>query len=427
MIRLFRQFVVGQGGMQALQAFNGLLLVWLLPIPDFAVYAVFTAAMGFSSQMIGFGLGPTLSACVGARFENPTIVGRYLRAAFRLRLWTLAIISPVGIGLLIYSGLKTESSTTSLTLLSICLLAANYLRAQTDLFQTPLKMHRKLDRLYRWTIAAELLRLALFALAYFGGVLDVMTAALITVAGLALNTYGAYKEGRVLFCYPADPCAAERRHLLHLTLPTLPNVIFGAFQGQIVIFMAALFGTTTQMAAVGALGRLARILTFLTAANNMILGPEVAKQAPDVFWKRVPIILGIAFGLAGAISVSGFLFPETLVYVLGGKYQELSAVVWLVTLNAGLGYLTNVVGTLRSFRRWIAWWASFATIAAILVAQTIVINLAPLDTLLGILLLDTAASIGRLSMSFFTMATARFKPEWLRSIQSAESVAPTRT
>lgn len=415
MIRLIRQFLVGHSSLQGLQALNGLLLVWWLSIPDFAVYAVFTGAMSFATQMIGFGLGPTLAASVGPRFVDPSVLGRYLRAALTLRLWTLALVSPLGLALLWYSGTKAEAPLSDLVLLAFCLLAANYLSAQTDLYQLPLKQHRKLDRLYRWSAAAELMRLGLVLLAYIAGILDVLAVGLITVAGLSLGLYGAWREGRAFFQLPADSCRAERGELLDLTLPGLPNLIFGALQGQIVIFMAALFGNTAQLAAVGALGRLSRLLGFLNAANNMIVGPAVARQTSAAFWRRVPVLLFLASSLATAISVSGLLFPNALVYVLGGKYQALSTVVWLVTLNAGLSYLVNVVGTLRSFRRWVAWWASFATIAAILLAQVVVILIAPLDTLLGVLLLGTAATSARLLMTFVVMAVARFRPEWLRA------------
>ncbi len=64
--------------LQILQAVNGLLLVWLLSVEDFAVYAVFTAAMGFASHMLGFGIAPTIISLVGMDFQDKEKVGRYL-------------------------------------------------------------------------------------------------------------------------------------------------------------------------------------------------------------------------------------------------------------------------------------------------------------------------------------------------------------
>ena len=45
LLRLGVSFTSGEAMLQVLQAVNGLLLVWLLSVEDFAVYAVFTASM----------------------------------------------------------------------------------------------------------------------------------------------------------------------------------------------------------------------------------------------------------------------------------------------------------------------------------------------------------------------------------------------
>lgn len=70
LLRLGVSFTSGEAMLQVLQAVNGLLLVWLLSVEDFAVYAVFTAAMGFASHMLGFGITPTIISLVGMDFQD---------------------------------------------------------------------------------------------------------------------------------------------------------------------------------------------------------------------------------------------------------------------------------------------------------------------------------------------------------------------
>ncbi|MEM6485473.1 MAG: hypothetical protein AAF662_10885 [Pseudomonadota bacterium] len=421
MIRLIQKFTLGQSGLQALQAANGLILIWWLSIPEFAVYAVFTGAMGFTSQIAGFGLGPALMACVGPRVNEPSVMGRYLYAALRLRLWILTATSPIGVSFLWYTGSKIEITGSQLVFLIACLLAANFFIAQTDLYQSPLQMNRALGRIFRWSWASESSRLLLTGLAYVTGYLSLSIVTFITVAGLAISFYGTRHEGNKLIKTPQFSCQNEQQELLHFTMPRLPNVIFGAFQGQIVILLAALFGSTGQIAAIGALGRLSRLLMFLSAFNQLVLGPGVAKLHPTALWQRVPRILGIAAIISMSIAASGFVFPEALVFILGQSYEDIYTVIWLVTLNAGISYLSGVAYTLVTYRRWIAWWTSLATIGGILAAQTLTIAFAPMDTLTGLLLIGTAATSARLLMFILTMATARYRPGWLRSADIAKS------
>jgi len=407
-------FAVGQGALQCLQVVSGFLLVWLLSVPQFALYAIFTGAMGFSSLMIGFGLAPTVMALVGARMEEKELVGRYLAAAWRLRMWIFLPVTTLGVAFIVYTGARIDCTATSLILLAAALTFSNFVVSQIDLFGVPLRMSGRLSPLYLCASGAELVKLALVSVLWFSGLLGALTAALAAVAGGFANYIALRRFSKNFLVWPSAPPIREQKELWHLISPRLPNMIFGAFQGQITIVVASVFGSTQQIASVGALGRLARAIGFLRAANPMIVGPLLAKTSVGLIWTRITSVLLVAAVIGSAVAVSGWVAPHLLLLVLGPKYQELVDIVWIVTLAAGVGYFASVLATVTSYRRWIAWWASFVTIGLVIVAQIAVAATVDLRTVAGVLLLGIAAEVARVAVLAVVLFVARWRPTWLR-------------
>lgn len=418
LLKLAVSFTSGEAMLQVLQAANGLLMVWLLSVENFAVYAVFTAAMGFASHMLGFGIAPTIISLVGMDFQDKAKVGRYIMAGSSLRLWMLLLVSPLGIGILWFSCLKIGITVISIVLLTGLLVIANYLSSQIDLFCAPLQMLGRVGTLYRCLAVGEVVRILITVLLWSAGLLGVGAAVLASVIVLAISYGSLIMMTRSHFEKPIVSPLKERQQLVDLVLPSIPNALFGAFQGQITIFISAMLGNTQQIAAVGALGRLARLVSFLSAANPMIVGPALAKMGDAVFWRRLPFMLLAAGGISCLIAISGLVFPDILIKIMGSKYHDLVSVVWLVTLGSGLVYFLSVLGTMRTFRRWVAWWASFATILLVLLAQSGVLLFFNMETISGVLMLGIFATLGRIAMVFVLMATAKFRPLWLRSEKS---------
>jgi len=412
---LIRAFAIGQASTQVLQAVNGLLLVWLLAIDQFAALAVFNAVIGFTSQLLGLAITPTIFSLIGPDTHKRDKLGRYLLAAWILRRRILMFVNPLGIAILCFSANKLDLSSLHTLMLALLLLSANYVSAQLDLHTIPLQMHRELSRIYICNIAGEIFRLLTIILCHYLGSLTVLTAVGISMGAQIIRVYALKRLSKAYVETPIVQPFDECRGIFHVTLPTLPIFVFGALQGQITIFASAVYGGTRQIASVGVLGRLSSLITFLSTANRMILGPALARMSEGIFWKRLPFMILFSFAVSAMVASMGFLFPEQLILVLGDKYNYLANVLWLATLNVGLSYFQSVMGSTRAFRRWIAWWVSFSTIGLIMLAQAFVFLLADLTTVEGVLLLGTAATSARIMVTFLVMAVARFRPHWLRS------------
>jgi O-antigen/teichoic acid export membrane protein len=414
--KLLVRFAGGQVTLQVIQAVNGLIFVWLLAINDFAVYAIFTGTMGLSAVMLSLGITPTMIALIGPSVQDGHKVGRYFYAALHLRLLLLLPVSLLGLSILVYSTIRMDCPSHLIVVLSLTLLACNFLSAQTDLYGAPLQMTGRLGRLYQWAVLAELIKLGVVVLLWWSELLNAVSASLVAALSLGCNYWGLRLSTQRHIVRPNTAPTKEQAELWHLTLPNLPNAIFGALQGQITILVAALLGNTAQIASIGALSRLARLLTFLQAANPMILGPALARLPAAKFWRVLPVVLACAALIAVGIALSGVFLPQWLIMLLGSNYQGLKDVVWIVTVGAGLGYFLVVVGTVNSFRHLVAWWASFATIGVVVCAQVGAALTFDLRTVAGVLSLGIAANCARTTMLFVVMLAARFRPAWLRGV-----------
>ena len=421
-VALLASFLGGQGALQALQAVNGLACVWLLPIPEFAVYAVFTAALGLTSQLLGFGINPTIVSLVGPEVDNRKKIARYLKAGGQLRTGTLALVTPLGLALLWVSGGKSGFAAGMLGVLSVCLAGANILAARIDLLSAPLQMQRRIGTLYRNQVFGEIVKTAVLAGLWLTQSVNVLTAVLAGLAGLACtHAWLRHAVGRFR---TTDPVTAERREILHFILPGIPNALFGAFQGQIALFVSAALGGARQTASVGALGRISRLLAFCNAANPMLLGPSLTRLPEASFQQRLPWVLTGAAGLSLALGLSGFLLPGPLIAILGARYQDLEGVVGLLTAGAGFAYAGSVMATIISFKRWTAWWYSFGVITLVLCAQAVVCWRFPMNSVQGVLALWVAANAVRTVCMAGFIAVARMSPQWLRPAPQDEIAKP---
>lgn len=403
--------------LQALQALNGLIFVWFLSINDFAVYAVFTGALGFLSQLACSGISPAIVSLVGMEMADRGKVGRYIDAGLRIRWVVLGFVLPLGTWLLWVAKAKAETPFWSFTVLAGCLAACGYLSAQSDLFSLPLKLVDRIGTIYRVSIQSELIRLALVVVALGLGWLNALSAALVSVAGLFYTCAALKKASGRHFSLPSIPPRKEVSELCRLYFPTLPNVVFGAFQGQITIIVSSVFGGVAQIASVGALDRLGRLLGFLTAANPMLVGPALARMGEVAFWRRLPWILSLGLLVGAGIASLGLMRPDWLVMILGGNYSDLGPLVWLVTLSAGLVFFVQLVQTVQSYKRWVAWWASLGMVGMVVCLQVLVVLNCNLTTTEGALFLGIAASAARAVSLLFVAWVARFMPSWLINLQ----------
>ena len=130
--------------------------------------------------------------------------------------------------------------------------------------------------------------------------------------------------------------------------------VFSAFQGQIAIWIIGLFGSPSDVADIGALGRFSAIFTVLVTVISVTVAPTFARcQQRD---QLVVLLLqaGAALGaVCGMFTLLAFILPYPFVWVLGSSYAQLSTEVGLFFILNSVGTTTTLLWAFVSSKMWV--------------------------------------------------------------------------
>src|SRR6267154_765374 len=90
-------FVGAQSSVQLLNAVTGLLLLRLLPKPEFAIYAVALGLQGTIGTLTDLGFGGAITGLVGTRYRDKQVLGSYIGAASYIRRVLMLIVSVIAV------------------------------------------------------------------------------------------------------------------------------------------------------------------------------------------------------------------------------------------------------------------------------------------------------------------------------------------
>ncbi len=359
------------------------------------MFGVAFAFQSTVSQFTDLGFAGSIVALAGERGTEPTWLGRYMRAAryYRARMLLFALMgAAVAFPLLVWSH---DWGLVKVALL-FGAIALAVIGQGWMMYGSPLLVHRRLGDYYRPQIIGAAARLAvclgLFALGWLSG----WTVAWLGALGILFTGWSYRRSARV---YVVEPVASEpdiRREMLRYLAPLFPGAIFTAFQMQITMAIITAFGSTESVAEVAALGRIGQLFYLLTAFNSVIIEPYVARLPAAILRKRYIQILSVAVLIAIAIGSVGACFPETLLWLLGPKYNGLEREMSLIVITACIGYVSAVMWTMQAARKWIWWWGTIAYICTLLVVQSVSAWALDLSQTMNVLMFSLITSLALL-------------------------------
>ncbi|HEX5758313.1 MAG TPA: hypothetical protein VF121_03900, partial [Thermoanaerobaculia bacterium] len=193
----------------------------------------------------------------------------------------------------------------------------------------------------------------------------------------------------------SEPLAHYRRRVLRYLLPTLPSALYFAFQGPLLVWLAAAFGAARTIAEVGALGRLGLVVGLFSGLTGVVFLPRLARLADDRLYRRRYLQFGallaaVALGLLAAAWVA----PGPFLWLLGESYAGLGRELRLVVAAAGLTLLDGYLVAVNMARSWTRWQG--AAVGGLVAAQAALLALLPLGTTAGVLrfgVLSAAAAL----------------------------------
>lgn len=379
-------FAAVQGLSQALGLGAGVLWVRSLPVDEFAVYTMATSVITLAAILSDLGAGSALQYFFHLWRGDPTRFAPFVHTVRSLRRWLGLLISPV---LLIAAGFGVvrDARVWPTALAASLVLGSVFVQQEASIRLVVLRLQGEWGRVYRSDVALAGLRLAAAAS------LSVLRAATVTTA-LASNlmaTLVASRLARLVGLPQSRGGPGVQRQVFRFLLPILPDTLFFAFQGQLVIWIAAMAGTTRQVAEIGALARIGLLFAVPQGLAVNYLVPRLANRHDHGGFRAATVrysvfLLLLATGVAGLAAA----VPWAFLWILGERYRALTAGLLVVVTNAALSVLSAFFVQVNRMRGWTqSIWK--AVLLAILgqVGYALVVPLSTTAAVLGVGLVST--------------------------------------
>ncbi len=350
------EFLLAQGVLQILMAVGGFMLLRWMPVEE---YARFTLAFAIQSAMIAIadiGFSGAIVPLVGRRTGEPATIGAYIAGARRLRQWLLPFVMVGGFLAFLLLGRRQGVEFAHLAVLFLLVAATVWTNAVSVLNCAPLVIRQDLRFLQVIQNGMAVLRIGGYTLGHVAGILG-------SVLALGLNTLlnGGLagllrRRARPHVDEPdgnAPSAVAARAEILRFVRPQVPLVIFNAVQGQIIIFLASIFGQGGSLAETGALTRLNLIFAVAPYLLGWVVQPYFARIESRLVVRRFWQITGAGFLTLACAPLAGWVLPEPFLWLLGPSYSHLRTEVALLLLGGSLGAAVGLVSTLLLARRWV--------------------------------------------------------------------------
>jgi O-antigen/teichoic acid export membrane protein len=386
----------------------GLLLVRTMPVREFALYALalsvvtfftFVSDLGSTSSLLYFFHRTRREA---QEFPHYFAAVRSLRrAAFALGAAAVVVALPTAAAAKGFGGAEIALATAGVLLCVWYQIAAS-------LAVLALRLADRYGISYRAEIAGGGLRLAAAAAmaitSRLYGWLAVLGNAVATAGVALLARRGAEPPAAA----PPD-LAPYRRKVLRYLLPQLPNAVYFSLQGPLAVWLSATFGSTRNIAEVGALARLGMLVGILSNLTGIVLLPRLARIADERLYRvRCAQFGGLLASMALALFAAALTFPHGFLALLGRQYAGLDRELLLVVGGSGLTVLGGYVVSVNLARSWNRW-QGLAVLAEAAVL-TALVTVLPLGTTRGVLTFNLLNSLAGLALQLAIMVVGFTRP-----------------
>jgi hypothetical protein len=197
------------------------------------------------------------------------------------------------------------------------------------------------------------------------------------------------------------PRALSKQHareMIRYLMPLIPGSVYQALQGQISLFLIAVFGHVSQIAEVAAAGRIGQLFLLLNSSNGVLVAPFFAKTPRSSFLRRYGLAMCAAAAIALLIAASARVSPGLYLLLLGAKYTNLVVQVQLVVYASAIGYFAGAMWSVAVARKWIFWWSGSLQMVLLTLIQLVCIAFLPLNTSEGVLKMNIYTAWGALTV-----------------------------
>ena len=249
--KLLSKFVSIQLIVQAINLFVGILIIWKLSKQEYAYFTIANTLQSTISLLADMGIGTSLAALGGKIWQDKYRFGQLINTAINLRYYlagmSVVVIVPILGWMLISNG---ASIRYTVLIVLFVLIGLNFQLTNTVLIVIP-RLHSQIKRIQNLDIFISLSRLILISLAY---ITFLNTAATIAISSIVFGLQHLFLNKWAIESIDRKaPVNSEDRSFTISTIKkSLPSTIFFGFQGQLNVLLISIFGSTTNIAEIGA-------------------------------------------------------------------------------------------------------------------------------------------------------------------------------
>jgi len=410
-IGIFSAYFTAQTLIQLLGIAAGLLFIRFMPVPQFALYTLAFSVVTFFNFLSDLGSTSSLLHFYNRTARDAGDFEPYFAAVLSLRCGAFlvgAVCVAVGFP---YAAAARGLGWGEIGLVTAGILACVWFQIQASIRVLSLRLHQRYGQSYRAEVGGTLLRLLFAGVMVATGQLGAWLGVAASAAASGLTT-ALSRPGRP-GAAPAEDLRPYRRQILRYLLPTLPSALYFSMQGPLIVWLSATFGSTRNIAEVGALGRLALVVGMLSGLTGVVFLPRLAAITDDGLYRRRCLQYGFLLTLAAAsLLAAAALAPRLFLMLLGPHYSGLHRELLLMVAGSGLSVLGSYFVNVNLARGWTRFQG--ITVLVELAGQILFVKLLPLSSTAGVLRFTLLSAATGLLCQFVLLALGFRRPAWVR-------------
>ncbi len=400
------KFFTSQGVIKFIDFITAMLILRFLPINEYALYIVFSFLLSIGSIGSDFGLSQAVTT-IGAKIKDEqTALGSLFSTAKNYKR-NLYLITTIVI-LIIVPFITKGHNWGFINILSciIVILLSNWFSQTVSLRTSVLNIHHDIKGLFEASGMTSITRLALVLIICKIWPFAI-TALIVNLIGYIISDLKLFSICKKHLNEQVPPLDKFKKELKEFIFPLIPGVIYFIFQGQISICLLSVFGHTTPIAQVGALGRLGQIIDFIGIINPFFIQPYFARltNKREFIVKSSLVLLFLIF-ISIFVLGSSVIVPHWWLIVLGKKYNNLTLELPIALISSLLFLISATVYTLLISQK-ATQWQSLSIIISICIQLFFIITNGVHNTF-DALLLNALTNGAYLSLQLILLAKMLF-------------------
>lgn len=403
-LKLLSKFVSVQLIVQAINLFSGILIIRTISKQEYAFFVIANAMQATMNTLSDSGLGSALSAIGGRVWQDPYRFGQLINTAMQCRKYLATIAILVVTPILFWILLSNRASIEHTILLTLAILIELSFYLSAGVLRIVLQLHSQIDRVQKLDLIFACSRIILLIFACMTFLNSVVAAFASTIAS-GIHNFFLRRWVKDNIDIQATINKNDRQEIFNIVKPQVANAIFFSIQGQLTVWLVSFFGNTSNIAEVGALGRIVVIFSIANSVVINILLPSFARNQSSIdslnrqYWQ----ILGFCC-LCGAVLICLAIFlPSQILWILGNKYANLQFELLLMTIGCAFNFIIGGMWGMNSSRGWVDY--SWLYIPSTVITQIILITFLDIGNLKGVLFFNILSCIP----NFFINAILSFR------------------